>query len=93
MKARFGQMTNKFLDATLLRRQFLGELRRDSNNWLRFHGRSSTIHSDRFLVERLQLINLGILSESFHYGAGAFPICLNKPCELVISCMAFANPT
>jgi hypothetical protein len=39
------------------------------------------------------LINLGILSESFHYGAGAFPICLNKPCELVISCMAFANPT
>src|SRR5947209_19563139 len=56
----------QILEADLLRRHFLDELRRDSNNWFRFHGLHSTIHSDGFLVERLQLINLRVLPEALH---------------------------
>ena len=68
-RARFARMTNKILGtSSLFRRQSLGKLSSDANNWLRLHRLSGAVHCHCFLVERLQLIDLGILFESFYHG-------------------------
>src|SRR5581483_2018803 len=70
-KARFARLTNKILSPFLFDRQTLGEARRQSVGGARAGWLGGAIHHHRFLIERLELLDLSALFKARSHGVAS----------------------